>query len=149
MRLLQESGCYVIPSYDYAGEGQDKPPRLQGPRRAYPIPDLDVSKNGERFWVEVKTKASATYTRLTGRYEHGIPLRLFQAYLRVQRITGCPVWLYIVEEDTNTVLRARLDALMSQARVYTGDRMSRGGMVFWPLDAFEPVRARSVSASHG
>jgi hypothetical protein len=134
--LLQRRGWHVIPSYDYAGEGGDKPPRLQGCDCAYPIPDLDVSRGGVRRWVEVKTKAEPTWTRVTGRLEHGVSLRLYESYRHVQAITGCPVWIVIVEERAGAILCAPLDGLEPVKRVYNGRKMGRGGMVFWPRKAF-------------
>src|SRR5690606_7501752 len=110
--------------------------RLQGLREAFPVPDLDIARGGIRRWAEVKTKAAATYTRLTGRLEHGIPKRHYRAYKRVQEITGCEVWLFIYEEDTGDVLCAKLDELEAVKREYDGPKMSRGGMVFFPRDAF-------------
>jgi hypothetical protein len=134
-RLLQEAGWHVVRSCLFTGE-DDMPPRLEGLLAAYPLPDLDASRDGQRIWVEVKVKAAPTYTRVTGRHEHGLPLRLYEAYRRVQAITGCPVWLCVVEEATGAVLCAALDDLEPVKRVYLGPRMSRGGMVFWPRRAF-------------
>lgn len=146
--LLQSRGWYVIPSYDYSGEDGDKPPRLQGLREAFPVPDLDIAKDGQRRWAEVKTKAAASYTRITGRLEHGIPKRHYRAYKRVQEITGCEVWLFIYEEETGEVLFAKLDDLEAVKREYDGPKMSRGGMVFYPRDAFN-VFARIDAAPTG
>ena len=126
-RLLREKGWYVIPSYDYSGEDGDKAPKLEGRHDAFPVPDLDVSKRGLRYWAEVKTKAAATYTRATRRLEHGIPLRHYQAYRKVPEITGCDVWLFVYEEDTGEVLCGRLDDLELHKRLYCGAKMSRGG----------------------
>lgn len=135
-QLLKERGWYVIPSYDYSGEDGDKAPKLEGLRDGFPVPDLDIAKDGERRWAEVKTKTAASYTRVTGRLEHGIPKRHYWAYKRVQEITGSEVWLFIYEEQTGDVLCARLDDLDAVKREYDGPKMSRGGMVFFPRDAF-------------
>jgi len=134
--LLRKRGWYVIPSYDYTGEEGNKAPKLEGQRAAYVIPDLDIAKDGTRRWAEVKTKSGATFTRINNRYEHGIPLRHFQHYLATQRVTGCEVWLFILEQDTGDVLFGRLNDLAEVRREYRGDQMSRGGMVFFPRDAF-------------
>lgn len=138
-KILQEGGWYVIPSYDYTGEDDNKAPRLQGIHEQFVIPDLDIAKDGCRLWAEVKTKASASFTRITQRYEHGIPMRHYRHYLKVQEITGCDVWLYVYEEDTRTILRGSIDYLSQFKREYNGDKMSRGGMVFFPRDKFELV----------
>ena len=135
--LLRERGWYVIPSYDYTGEDDNKAPRLQGLRESLVIPDLDIAKDGVRRWAEVKTKEEVNWTVITQRFEHGIPLRHYQHYLKVQSITGCEVWLFIYEVKTGDVLYAKIDALSRVKREYNGNKMSRGGMVFFPRDAFK------------
>ena len=146
--MLQKQGWYVIPSYDYSGEDGDKAPKLEGVDNAYPVPDLDISKGGSRRWAEVKTKAAATYTHITKRLEHGIPKRHFESYLKVQEITGCPVSLFVYEEDTGEVLYGSLDELAKVKRDYAGGKMSKGGMAFFPRDAmklFACVRCGDVT----
>src|SRR3989304_3029033 len=135
-RLSRKRGWYVIPSYDYSGE-DNKAPRLQGFADNYVIPDLDIAKDGIRKWAEVKTKREATWTNVTRRFEHGIPMRHYQHYLRVQDITGCEVWLFIYEEKTGVVLYANLGDLGKVLRPYIGTKMNRGGMAFFPRDVFK------------
>lgn len=134
--LLQEQKWWVVPSYDYAGDDGNKAPRLQGLNSGYVLPDLDVSREGRRMWVEVKTKAEATFHRLTGQWEHGLPLRHWNDYQRVQVITGCEVWLFIFEEKRNDILFNSVDVLRNHARRYIGNKMSYGGMVFFPVHSF-------------
>jgi hypothetical protein len=136
-RILQHRyGCHVVPVYDY--RAGDKAPKLQGAGGGYVVPDLDVSKNGSRSWVEVKAKTNAgSPTRLTGQIEHGFSWRLFQHYLAVQQITGTPVYIIILETPTGDILYQSLDALDAIKRVYDGDKMDRGGTVFFPRSCFE------------
>ncbi|GFP29051.1 hypothetical protein, partial [Candidatus Hakubella thermalkaliphila] len=101
------------------------------------VPDLDIAKEGQRRWAEVKTKAGATYTRITKQLEHGIPLAHFNDYLQIEKITGCEVWLFIYEEDTQCVLSGRLKDLARSKRIYGGNKMSCGGMIFFPRIAFK------------
>lgn len=139
---LRERGWYVIPSYDYAGLDHDKPPRLQGLRNAYPIPDLDTCRDGCRVWLEVKGKASARMYYKTGKYQHGI--HNYEHYLEVQEQTGSQVWLAIVEyADVHTwdelgvagqMLVQSLDALGSPQQ----GRLLGKPASFWPRDAFRP-----------
>ena len=56
---LQARGWHVIPSYDYSGEDGCKAPRMQGVDSWFTLPDLDIARNGKRFWVEVKAKGKA------------------------------------------------------------------------------------------
>lgn len=133
---LQRRGYYVLPSYDYSGE-DEKAPRLQGEKLCFVIPDLDTMKDGKRIWVEVKTKEEATFTRKTNRLEHGIPLKHYRHYQEVERISGCGVWLAVYEINTGDILIARLSELEKHVRLYEGEKMSYGGMAFFPRDSFD------------
>ena len=145
---LKRRDCYVIPSYDYGGEDGDKAPKLQGLWTGYPVPDLDVCRNGNRFWVEVKTKREATFTRITGTYDHGINFRLVQHYRTVQAISGCPCWIFIYEEVSSWLLGQLLD-ILGEPRTATslGTRMA-----YWPRASFrelEQIDASALSANEG
>lgn len=135
-KLLLENGWLIIPSYAYTGPGQDKAPRMEGMNTFFVIPDLDICKLGRRRWVEVKTKTEASWTHVTQKFEHGIPLRHYYHYLEVQRATGCPVWLFVYELAAKILLYSSLNALIYDVRIYDGPKMSRGGMAFFPRDSF-------------
>jgi hypothetical protein len=132
---LKRRDCHVIPSYDYAGENGDKAPKLQGLWTGYPVPDLDVCRNGNRFWVEVKTKKEPTLTWKTGSLDHGIDYRLVEHYRTVQLISGCPCWIFIYEELSCWLIAQRLDTL-GDPRVATslGKRMA-----YWPRASFREL----------
>ena len=138
-QILKQRGWHVIPSYDYSGEDGKKAPKLEGSSRSHIIPDLDVSKEGARLWIEVKTKSHAILRRVTQCLEHGIEYRHWKDYLEVQRITNTQVWLFIHEEDTGDILFQSLTELAQDARVYEGNRMGRGGMVFFKRSAFRHI----------
>jgi hypothetical protein len=129
---LKQRECYVIPSYDYAGENGDKSPKLQGLWRGHPVPDLDVARNGTRFWVEVKTKDKpGEWLNAPGgpQYTHGIDLRLLEHYDTVQKISGCPCYLFIYEENTGWLLTERLDALGKPVSIGSDGRGKK--IAFW------------------
>jgi hypothetical protein len=134
---LRRDGWYIIPSYDYSGS-DEHPPRMEGPSRRFIIPDLDASKGGRRIWVEVKTKTEPTLHRISGILEHGIPQRHYEQYRRVEAETGCPVYLVIYEEASDQLLFAKLSEL-GEPRRYIGNKMSHGGMVFWPRERFQAL----------
>lgn len=134
--LYQSEGYYITPNYDYSGEEGDKAPRLQGSSNAYVMPDLLVSKDGETFAVEVKTKTRANWTYFTSRLEHGFNRRLYWQYRTWQEVTGIPVFMAFWETETGDVLVARFDDLEKVRRDYDGPKMGRDGMVFFPRDAF-------------
>ena len=133
--FLRGRGWYVIPSYDYSGADGDKAPKIQGLHDGIVIPDLDIAKAGSRKWAEVKAKGHADFTLKTKTYDHGIGYRNWCHYKRAQEETGCYVWLFIIEEDTQILLAESLDVL-GEGRRYEGAKMDRGGMVFWPRDLF-------------
>lgn len=137
---LQSSGWYVIPSYDFAGEDGDKAPKMMGPLAGYVLPDLDVCRDGKRFWCEVKTKDEPTFTRITGQHEHGMSLRLFRQYKQVERHTGNKVFVFVYEEKSRWLLCRPLGEEKGPGvRIYNGERMGPGGMIFWPRFSFREV----------
>ena len=137
----------MIPSYDYSGEEESKAPMLQGRRENHILPDLDCANSVHRRWVEVKAKTVATTHRITGRVEHGIQLRHFKSYKRVQEITGSTVWLAIAEADTGAILVGELDRLHENARVYDGPKMGRGGMIFFLRSDFKVLAEKAKDSS--
>lgn len=144
---LRERGWYVIPSYDYSGDGRNKAPRLQGIADAFPVPDLDVcrklpGRNPERRWVEVKAKQAATFTHKTGTYDHGI--EHYDDYMRVAELTGTEPWLVVVEIATIRESRSLWGErgriwMQSFARLGEPRRTGMFGkrMAYWPIDNFE------------
>jgi hypothetical protein len=132
---LKRDGWLIIPSYDFSAN-DDHPPRMEGHTQRFIIPDLDASKSGRRVWAEIKTKAGPLLHRASGILEHGIPLRHYQQYLQVELETGCAVFLFIYEESSEALLYQKLSEL-GPPRIYSGDKMSFGGMAFWPRDNFK------------
>ncbi len=125
----------VIPSYDYCGEDGNKAPRLEGLWHGHPVPDLDVSREGSRFWAEVKTKDHANHFHKTGTDEHGIDLRLAQHYHTVEVISGTPCWLFIYEESTRWLLAQRFDRLVrSRIGTHNGTKI-----INYPRDLFRQL----------
>ena len=131
----RDRGYYVIPTYDYSGPDGARAPMAQGSKDAIILPDLQIAAAGCSKWVEVKVKARASYTITTGQYAHGIGYRKWGAYRRIQVQTGCYVYLFVVELDRQMVLGESLDYL-GPGYVYRGDKMDRGGMIFWPRQKF-------------
>lgn len=145
--LLRAEGCYVIPSYDYKGDEETpKAPRMHGLESSLIIPDLDVSKHGKRVWIEAKAKSTMTVSRKLKREEQGFDRHCWEAYVKVEKISGTPVWIYLLEKDTRTVLTAPISKLKRVVRNcfcqgcregnYRACKMSRRGMVFFPRSAF-------------
>jgi hypothetical protein len=114
---LRRGGLYVIPSYDYTGDDASKAPKLEGAVRRYVIPDLDVAGDGQRCWVEVKTKSEATHSIVTNTLDHGFEERLLLSYQHVQQITGTTAWLCVYELSTGYVLLMLNDHALADAAI--------------------------------
>jgi hypothetical protein len=132
-------GWYVIPSYDYTGEGKAKAPKLQGIRDAFPVPDLDVCRFGLRRWVEVKTKEASDWTWKTSQYEHGI--EHYDEYVRVAEETGTEAWLAIYE--TTSIQTRQRYGVAGQLLVNSFANLGpprrstfTRPMAFWPRNRF-------------
>jgi hypothetical protein len=136
--LLRSRGWYVIPSALYAGPDGNGAPLARDSDSAIVLPDLDVARHGTRRWAEVKAKAAPTFTRKTFTYDHGIGLRKWIHYRRIERETGAHVWLFIIEECRQVLLFESLDRL-GDGRRYTGEEMDPGGMMFWPRTLFQKM----------
>jgi hypothetical protein len=142
-QLLKRLGWFIVPSYDYSGEDGNKAPRMEGHTAAFVLPDLDISRAADRRWAEVKTKTRPTLYRKTGKLQHGISARQFEHYRAVERETGCPVCLFIFEENTRLVLTARLNELGNGRRALMG----QSEMMFWDRDAFRTFTKLAKNAA--
>jgi len=134
--FLQEKGFYVIPSYDYSGEDNSKAPKMQGKKTAYVIPDLDICRAGLRRWVEIKTKTEAVPFRKTGELQHGIDVRHFESYLKVQSESGNEVFLAIYELTPRPVI---LIASLAHLEANVDHRGTSLGspMLYWDRKVFQ------------
>ena len=105
-------------------------------------PDLVAARAGRTRWVEVKFKTAAVpYGKTPGTWRTGVDERNWRQYLEVQRITGAPGWLAIVQLRPAGKLAAEpelqlatLDHLARRAtpHIGAGDRK-----VWWDIDDFE------------
>jgi hypothetical protein len=144
--IMRSCGYFVIPSYDYGGSDGNKSPKMQGPKLALVIPDLDVVRGGKRHWVEVKTKDHADFTRMTDQLEHGIDLRHFEHYQRVESESGCDVVVSVFEESTGDVLASTLRRIAKAGRLSPRFNCGRGGY-FWPRSVMTQIASVSHSGA--
>jgi hypothetical protein len=105
-------------------------PKLAVWDRQVTLPDLQALRPGsEAVWLEVKWKTGCVRFELAGEMRTGIDSRLHRDYLRVQDVTGYPVWIIFVHREEDQVRAARADRGW-QRGVGTGSEM-----VFWPWDS--------------
>lgn len=134
---LQARGWGVLPVYNFSGAEDDKAPLMCGPADPYTgvvgaglvLPDLLLARDGRSVFVEAKRKTRADFTRKTQRHETGISHRLYQHYEEVRCRTGLDVFLFFGHELEGEVRWCKLGDV--PPRVYDGQKMGRGGMVFW------------------
>lgn len=140
-RWLQDQGAFVFSTCDLSGRVDEHAPAMASRAERVILPDLDVTyAQHARVWAEVKTKTIATFTRRTQRLEHGIGLRHWLAYNRIQEITNNQVFLYIYQRDESIILGSAIDDLKtpdfrrsSMPDPRTGRREA---MCFFPYAAF-------------
>lgn len=100
---LKAKGYSILPAYDIEiphGKG----PQFYTPEQSLVSPDMQalIVRNGQTFgmWVEAKTKTRFTWYRKARAWQTGIDLRHYNDYIEVQRISGLPVWLVFVHQDS-------------------------------------------------
>ena len=97
-------GFGVICSFKISSESDDEAPTIELENRREILPDLDISKRGERAWVEVKTFKSAAWNRTMKCHVHGVARRLFDNYVAVEDQTGSDVYLAVNELDAGMLI---------------------------------------------
>ena len=94
-----------------------------------------LSRNGKTLWLNIRTKACASYFRKGDRYEYGLPAVCFDRYAALSN-SGETVLLAICDRQASKVYIANIRSLSPAARTYVGDKLDSGGTVFLPRDAF-------------
>lgn len=132
----QQQGWFVVPTYCIENGGA---PALIGQLRRFVLPDMQAAQAGEMRWVEVKTKTSPVLYQKIGRFRHGIDLRNWLDYREVERTTGLPGYLAILQLRPGkgaavdpVLLQAAFADLDSVVQIYTSNQM-----VYWDADRFE------------
>lgn len=119
--LFKARGWYVIPSYDYVSD-EEKAPQMHGMYRGLILPDLDICRDGERRWIEVKTYTAPSFYRKTQEWQHGIQQRHWEHYREVEAISGTPVWIYVYQLNDGAVLAQEQHLLSGYAEMRTDKR---------------------------
>lgn len=112
-------------------------PLLTGKDSNIILPNSLTWKEKQMGWVEVKTKSTATrHENPPRRWEHGIPLRHWNDYLKIREVTGVPVSLAVVEINTVCLLLAQLETLQGNSRRYMGYKMGNEPHIFFDVSDF-------------
>ena len=102
---LKAQGYLVLPTSLIANGGA---PALEGHLMSVIAANNLVAKDGKVEWVEVKTYQRATKNQRRGRWEHGVPVRLWNEYRKGELLTGIPGCLVILQVDAGRILKGRL-----------------------------------------
>ena len=105
----------------------NKGPKING----FIKPDLLVSKDGNKYWVDSKRKDAPVFYGKAREWRHGIDSKCYWEYLGVEHSTSIPVWIAFIEPYNP----AYQDAYSRKL----GIDLPIGGVWFVPLDA-QPVK---------
>lgn len=134
-RWCQQQGWFVVPMHLIEDGGA---PALVSELQKHVLPDFQVASNGRVWWVEVKTKTKAARFNKAQEWRHGVDLPNWEAYREVERITGIPGTLMIVQlEPELALLVAPFTHLEPFTQICEPKDAFPRGMVFWPRDRFE------------
>jgi hypothetical protein len=125
-----ERGFYTLPVFDCSGPHNKTAPALYGDNRRLVAPDIMACKNGTWSFFEIKLKERADLHRITGDYVTGLPLRNWQHYMEIQRVTRTPVWIVFVHLREQEVLADDI-TMMSSHHIHHESTMDNGGTVFF------------------
>jgi hypothetical protein len=98
--------------------------------REVTLPDLQALRpDSEPCWLEVKWKTGCAWFEHAGEMRTGVDHRLHCDYLRVQEVTGRPVWIVFVHREEDEVRAARADSGWFRG-IGSGAQM-----VYWPWES--------------
>lgn len=98
-----------------------------------------ATRDGERRWIEPKSKQDRVYFALWQRYVHGISLDNWRTFQIKQQRKQIPVWIVIVEWKRGNVLCQTIDELAApgRCRMFRGPGENDiGGSIYFDVAAF-------------
>lgn len=132
---LKLRGFYVLPVSLIRNGGA---PALEGYMKHIIASDTLISKAGETLWAEIKTYQRATFNQIRQRYEHGVPIRLWNQYKEGQRISGIQGCLFILQLDRTLILEGKLDDIETGSVQTVGDHHPPSGpQIFFDIHRFK------------
>jgi len=149
---LKKQGYVILPS-SLIETG--KAPMLEGEVSRTILPNNLTWLQKRAGWIEVKTKSHPTkHENPPRRYEHGLPLRHWNAYLNIQEETAIPVSLAILEIESGLLLMQYVDKLAMNKRGFYMDGephiyLSRDDFDMIPInlnlpDPIQPLAERTL-----
>jgi hypothetical protein len=127
------------PVIDRRSSRDDVAPMIQGDRNETIMPDILAMCRGRTVWVEVKYKATgAEFIIKNNQNEHFIDRDNWDDYNEVKRRGDCQVWLVILEGDTNTLQRQRINEVSVVGYWNETDVEEKNGTVYGNPGVFVP-----------
>jgi len=142
---LKLRGFYVLPTSLIEVGGA---PALESHLKRIIASNSLVARGGETFWAEIKTYQRATFNQKRQRWEHGVPIRLWDEYINGQRITGIPGRLFILQLNEHLILEGKLNDLQADSVKTEGSHHPPSGpqiffdvrrFKWYSLDTLEPL----------
>ena len=100
-RYLRSRGNAVLPMFTPDAEAPEGPRLILPEGSGLATPDLLIfSLDGQRLWVECKSKAAASWHRLSRQWTVSVNRRHWQDYGGVAAYTDIPVWLLFLIQSS-------------------------------------------------
>ncbi len=132
---LKLRGFYVLPVSLIKNGGA---PALEGHLKRIIASNHLISGAGKTFWAEIKTYQRATFNQKRQRWEHGVPVRLWNQYIQGQQVTGIPGYLFILQLNERVILEGRLDDMQVGSVKTVGDQHPPSGpQIFFDVRRFK------------
>ncbi|GIV50506.1 MAG: hypothetical protein KatS3mg038_1027 [Candidatus Kapaibacterium sp.] len=102
-------------------------PELKHADNTYP--DMLVERQGEKRWVDVKSKSGTSHYRRGGYDVTGFPLSHWRRYHNIQMRTGTPVWIFFMHRQEGEVRATSISRLESAISHIWAD----GNMIYFKI----------------
>lgn len=142
---LRRSGWSILPVYEKVID-EGKGPQLYTAHMELIAPDLLAFRENNVIWAEVKHKTAFSWHRLTRRWTTGIDRRHYHEYLRVEKESPWPVYLFFLHlggqakdsppDSPSGLFGERLSVLKDNVN-HESPNWGSSGMVYWALEALE------------
>lgn len=143
-QTLTRMGECIIPAHLIENGGA---PKMLGHVKSWTLPDMLGCKNGASRWIEVKFKRAPALFEKIGRYRHGIDIPKWNDYRAVEKESGIPGWIAIVqyqpgdEADPEPCLLMQSFAHLEHVTQFSHKPTSKApnGMCYWDIDEMDTV----------
>lgn len=131
---LKLRGFYVLPVSLIENGGA---PALEGHLKRIIASNSLIAGEGRTFWAEIKTYQRATFNQKRQRWEHGVPIRLWDEYIKGQEMTGIPGCLFILQLNERMILEGNLDDLqIGSVKTEGSHHPPSGPQIFFDIQRF-------------